>query len=100
MEALIKAHAENVGKLRAWEDYMAITGRELAKMLNIGEKALRQRVSRFRKKVTGDFLDQLRRVVNSNDIIENLRGWKGYRLNPRTVHVFQRDALVPSKGLS
>lgn len=92
MKILIEAHARDLSALRAWEDYAAIPGRDLAGMLNIGEKALRQRVSRFREVVAGDLRDQLGRVVGPNDIIENQRRWKGYRLNPRTVRVFRYHA--------
>lgn len=89
---LIEAHARDLAALRAWEDYAAIPGRELAQRLNIGEKALRQRVSRFRDMVAGDFRQQLGRAVGPNDIIENQRRWKGYRLNPWTVRVFRHPA--------
>jgi CheY-like chemotaxis protein len=89
MKVLIEAHAKDLGELRAWEDYTAIPGRDLARILNIGEKALRQRVSRFRETVMSDFREQLGRTVGPNDIIENQRRWKGYRLNPRTVRVFR-----------
>lgn len=92
MKVLIEAHARDLGDLRAWEDYAAIPGRDLAQRLNIGEKALRQRVSRFREMVTNDLREQLGRAVGPNDIIENQRRWKGYRLNPRTVRVFRHDA--------
>lgn len=93
MKVLIEAHAKDLGDLRAWEDYAAIPGRVLAQILNIGEKALRQRVSRFREMVTNDLRKQLGRAVGPNDIIENQRRWKGYRLNPRTVRVFRHHAF-------
>lgn len=92
MKVLIEAHARDLGDLRAWEDYTAIPGRDLAQILNIGEKALRQRVSRFREMVANDFRKQLGRAIGPNDIIENQRRWKGYRLNPRTVRVFRHHA--------
>ena len=92
MKVLIEAHARDLGELRAWEDYAAIRGRDLARLLNIGEKAVRQRVSRFREVVADDLRDQLGRTIGPNDIIENQRRWKGYRLNPRTVRVFQHPA--------
>lgn len=92
MKVLIEAHARDLGELRAWDDYTAIPGKDLAQRLNIGEKALRQRVSRFRDMVATDLREQLGRTVGPNDIIENQRRWKGYRLNPRTVRVFRHDA--------
>jgi CheY-like chemotaxis protein len=92
MAVLIEAHARDLGSLRAWEDYAAIPGRDLAQILHIGEKALRQRVSRFREVVANDFRERLGRAIGPNDIIENQRRWKGYRLNPRTVRVFRHDA--------
>lgn len=92
MKLLIETHAKDLGDLRAWEDYAAIPGRDLAQRLNIGEKALRQRVSRFRETVMNDLRERLGRVVGPNDIIENQRRWKGYRLNPRTVRVFRHPA--------
>jgi CheY-like chemotaxis protein len=92
MKRLIEAHAKDLADLRAWDDYAAIPGRDLARMLNIGEKALRQRVSRFRETITNDLRKQLGRAVGPNDVIENQRRWKGYRLNPRTVRVFRHDA--------
>jgi CheY-like chemotaxis protein len=95
MKVLIETHAKDLGNLRAWDDYAGIRGQDLAKILNIGEKALRARVSRFREMVTDDFRKQLGRVLGPNDIIENQRRWKGYRLNPRTVRVFQHHASNP-----
>jgi CheY-like chemotaxis protein len=92
MKVLIEAHARDLGQLRAWEDYAAIPGRDLSQMLNIGEKALRRRVSRFRKMIMTDLRKQLGRAVGLNDVIENQRRWKGYRLNPRTVRVFRHPA--------
>jgi DNA-binding response OmpR family regulator len=91
MKLLIDAHARDLGALRAWEDYAAIRGRHLAQLLDIGEKALRRRVSRFRKAIASDLREQLGRAVGLNDIIENQRRWQGYRLNPRTVRVFRHD---------
>lgn len=92
MKPLIEAHARDLGELRAWEDYTAIPGRDLARLLDIGEKALRRRVSRFRRMIIDDFRDQLGRAIGLNDVIENQRRWKGYRLNPRTVCVFRHPA--------
>lgn len=92
MKVLIDAHARDLGELRAWEDYAAIPGRDLGQMLNIGEKALRRRVSRLRKMIMDDLRKQLGRAVGLNDVIENQRRWKGYRLNPRTVRVFRHPA--------
>jgi CheY-like chemotaxis protein len=95
MKVLIEAHAKDLGDLRAWEDHAAIRGRHLAQLLNIGEKALRRRVSRFRKTIMDDFRERLGRAVGLNDVIENQRRWKGYRLNPRTVRVFRAPAHLP-----
>jgi DNA-binding response OmpR family regulator len=92
MKVLIDAHAKDLADLRPWDDYTAIPGRDLAQILGIGEKALRQRVSRFRDVVAADLRDQLGRAIGPNDIIENQRRWKGYRLNPRTVRVFRQGA--------
>jgi DNA-binding response OmpR family regulator len=92
MKVLIDAHARDLGDLRTWEDYAAIPGRDLGQMLNIGEKALRRRVSRLRKMIMNDLRKQLGRAVGLNDVIENQRRWKGYRLNPRTVRVFRHPA--------
>jgi CheY-like chemotaxis protein len=92
MKVLIDAHAKDLAALRPWEDYAAIPGRDLAQILGIGEKALRQRVSRFREVVAADLREQLGRAIGPNDIIENQRRWKGYRLNPRTVRVFRHGS--------
>jgi hypothetical protein len=56
-------------------------------MWKIEDDAVRRRVLAFREKVTKDFREGLGRVLDSNDVVENSRNWKGYRLNPLVVKV-------------
>jgi DNA-binding response OmpR family regulator len=87
LSVLREVHDGELAKRRLPEDHEGIPGEALAKRLRIGGKAVRQRVVRFRRDVQGKFAT-LGRVLSKNDIIENLRQWDGYRLNPRVVQVF------------
>jgi CheY-like chemotaxis protein len=67
--------------------YRKVGYKELADILQIGEEAVRRRVSTFRRRVTKDFRESLNRVLERDDVVENKRDWDGYRLNPRVVHL-------------
>jgi len=68
------------------DEYDGIKGGELAKRLKVAEATLRRQIERFRREVGDDFRTKLGRTLDDNDIIQNMRTWKGYRLNPAVVH--------------
>ncbi|HTR53650.1 MAG TPA: response regulator [Kofleriaceae bacterium] len=84
-------YTEDLRALRAPENFNGIRGEDLGKRLEISGKAARQRVVRFREQVKDDFRTKLGRAIGDNDIIENVRNWEGYRLNPRVVRVLGWD---------
>jgi CheY-like chemotaxis protein len=80
-------YVKDLQLLQSVENFRGILGDDLAKKLELGGKAARQRVVRFRTQVRKDFREKLGRVIGKNDVIENVRRWDGYRLNPRIVRV-------------
>jgi CheY-like chemotaxis protein len=86
LDVLREIYDSELAKRRLPASHEGIPGEALAKRLRIGGKAVRQRVVRFRKDVQGKFAT-LGRALGKNDIIENLRQWDGYRLNPHIVQV-------------
>lgn len=86
-------HVKDLNELLMPEKFNGIRGDDLATEMNITGKAARARVVKFRQQVKHDF-QRLGRAVDDNDIVENPRNWKGYRLNPRTVRVVRWDQLV------
>jgi CheY-like chemotaxis protein len=73
--------------LQAPESFRGMRSLELADKWKIEDDAVRRRVSTFREKVARDFREGLNRVLEENDIVENLRKRDGYRLNPLVVKV-------------
>jgi CheY-like chemotaxis protein len=73
---------------------------ELAAKWEIEEPAVRRRVASFRAKVKKDFRDGLNRALDRNDVVENLRKWDGYRLNPLVVKVvaWEQEMAPPRRG--
>jgi CheY-like chemotaxis protein len=67
--------------------FRKLSAAKLADILQIGEEAVRRRVSTFRQRVSKDFKERLDRVLDKNDVVENHRDWDGYRLNPQVVHL-------------
>ena len=67
--------------------YRGLTGDQLADMLKISDKAVRQRITNFRREVTREFKSSLGRTLDANDIIQNVRKRDGYRLNPFVVRI-------------
>ena len=67
--------------------------------MGIEDDAARRRVSTFREKVTKDFREGLNRVLEKNDVVENLRDWDGYRLNPLVVKVvaWEQEMAAPPR---
>lgn len=85
--------------LKAHDKYAGLPSKELAVKWGIEDEAARRRVSAFREKVTKDFRERLNRVLEENDVVENLRDWRGYRLNPLVVKVVaweQEMAATPA----
>lgn len=93
LEALRDPFLEDLAMGKAPENFSAIRGDVLALQLGIGGHSLRQRVARFRKSLRKQFEKRLQRNLDDNDIVENLRDWRGYRLNPLTVRIVELDQL-------
>lgn len=86
-------HLADLEKRRAPENFDGIRGEVLATRLGISGQAVRRRVSKFRRIVRRDLRDQLGRNVGDHDIVENMRDWNGYRLNPLVVRVVAWDQM-------
>jgi CheY-like chemotaxis protein len=87
--------------LKPHDKYAALTSKELASRWRVEDATARQRVSAFRERVTRDFREGLNRVLDINDVVENLRKWQGYRLNPLVVKVVaweQEMSAPPRRG--
>ena len=87
-------HLKDLQDLLLPEKFNGILGEALGAEMNISGKAARARVVKFRTMVKQDFRDQLGRAIGRNDIVENARTWKGYRLNPKVVRVVRWDQLI------
>lgn len=85
--------------LKPHDMYAGLTSKELASRWRIEDDAARRRVAAFREKVTTDFREGLNRVLDTNDVVENLRKWKGYRLNPLVVKVvaWEQEMAAPTR---
>jgi CheY-like chemotaxis protein len=83
--------------LKPHNKYAGLASKELASRWGIEDDAARRRVSAFREKVTKDFREGLNRVLEENDVVENLRDWRGYRLNPLVVKVvaWEQEMAAP-----
>lgn len=77
--------------LRAHNKYKGIDAKELGSMWGIEHDAARRRVFAFRERVSKDFREKMNRVLEENDIVENLRDWHGYRLNPLVIKLVAAD---------
>lgn len=93
LEVLRDLYIDDLQKLRAPEQFNGIRGEALAEKLKITGKAARARVVKFRQQVKQDFRDRLGRALGDNDVVENMRDWKGYRLNPLVVRVLAWDQM-------
>jgi CheY-like chemotaxis protein len=87
LDVLRELYVADLHALRAPEQFNGIRGEKLAEKLGISGKAARQRVVKFRQQVKQDFRDRLGRALGDNDIVENMRDWNGYRLNPLVVRI-------------
>ena len=94
LRVLKDQYLKDLNELLSPEKFHGIRGDELAADLQISGKAARARVVKFRRQVKQNFREQLGRAIGDNDIVENPRDWKGYRLNPRVVRVVRWDQLV------
>jgi DNA-binding response OmpR family regulator len=100
LAALREPFLSDLMALRAHDEYAGLPSKELALKWGIEHEAARRRVSAFREKVTKDFRERLNRVLDENDVVENLRDWRGYRLNPLVVKVvaWEREtAAAPTR---
>lgn len=78
---------EDMRSLKPHPSYQGLLALELAHKWGIDDHAVRQRISKFREAVTTEFREKLGRALDDNDIVENRRTWKGYRLNPLVVKI-------------
>ena len=79
--ALAKEFEEDIESGITKDAFRYIKADELAKRLGIDERSLRQRVSRTRKALEQQFLNNCDIQLDSEDVVQN-EEWKGYRLNP------------------
>jgi len=95
--ALRDVFLDDLHALRPHTSYRGLRSLELADMWKIEDDAVRRRVLAFRDKVTKDFREGLGRVLDNNDVVENSRNWKGYRLNPLVVKVvaWEQEMAAP-----
>jgi len=94
LEVLRDLYLADLHALLSPEKFNGIRGEKLAEKLNnISGKAARQRVVKFRQQVKQDFRDRLGRALGDNDIVENMRDWNGYRLNPLVVRIVAWDHM-------
>ena len=91
LNVLREMYVRDLYALAAPEKHEAIRGNVLAKRLGIDEKSMRQRITRFRKRVAEGFRDKIGRSLDDNDIVQNERKWDGYRLNPYVVRIVAWD---------
>lgn len=97
--ALRDVFLDDLRALRPHQSYRGQRSHELAAKWKIEEPAARRRVAAFRAKVRRDFREGLNRVLDRNDVVENLRKWDGYRLNPLVVKVvaWEQEMAAPSR---
>jgi CheY-like chemotaxis protein len=95
--ALRDVFLDDLGALKPPSKFRGQRSHELAAKWEIEEPAVRRRVASFRAKVEKDFRDGLNRALDRNDIVENLRKWDGYRLNPLVVKVvaWEQEMAAP-----
>lgn len=67
------------------KDGVAMTGKQIAEALKIEEPTVRQYVRRFRSWIATEYKQHKNGSIGDQDIIRNLRDWKGYELNFETV---------------
>ena len=79
--ALAKEFEEDIESGIMKDSFRYIKADELAKRLGIDEQSLRQRVSRTRKALEQQFLNNCDIQLDPDDVVQN-EEWKGYRLNP------------------
>ena len=78
---------KDAAKNRRPDEYRGLTGRELANMVDWDEIAVRQAINRLRKRIQDCMKKECGILVSNTDIIENMRKWKGYRINPKTAMI-------------
>jgi len=86
-EILCVQFTKDAAKNKLPDVYKGFTGRELANMTNWDEISVRKAITRLRKRIQDRMKGQCRILVGSSDIIENMRSWKGYRINPKTAMI-------------
>ncbi len=79
--ALAKELEEDIDSSITKDEFRYVKADELAKRLDIDEQSLRQRISRTRKALEQQFLNNCDIQLDPEDIVQN-EEWKGYRLNP------------------
>jgi DNA-binding response OmpR family regulator len=64
-----------------------MTGKEIARALDVQEATVRQYVTRFRKWIAAEYESRNLGPIESDEIIRNCRDWKGYELNFTTCSI-------------
>lgn len=87
LDALRVPFMSDLATLKAHENFEGRDAKALGALWGIEHDAARKRVYAFRKRVLVDFRDKMNRILDENDVVENLRDWRGYRLNPLVVKI-------------
>lgn len=96
LNVLKNLYIKDLHALQSPDKFNGIRGEVLADQLGISGKAARARVVKFRQTVKRDFRGNLGRALDDNDIVENIRDWNGYRLNPKVVTIVAWDQMPPN----
>jgi DNA-binding response OmpR family regulator len=64
-----------------------MTGKEIARALDVQEATVRQYVTRFRRWIAAEYENRNLGSIGSDEIIRNCRDWKGYELNFTTCSI-------------
>ena len=88
---------EDLAKRLAAAHFRGMRAGELAHALGIEESTVRRRVTRLRKRLAKESKACLGREIGKAHLLENMRDWLGYRLNPRYVRLLDPEEM-PARG--
>jgi len=66
-------------------EFEAFTGADIASKMNWDYLSVRQAIARLRNRIQKQVKAEQGIDIAPNDIIQNIRDWQGYRINPETV---------------
>ena len=81
IETLESEFSEDVTSGMPRGDFRFVRAEALAERLSLDGQGLRQRITRLRKKLEGEFLKVFDAQLAEDDVLQN-QSWQGYRLNP------------------